>query len=109
MSEWKSFLKARIAQEQGEDEDALKTFDKLLRSNPTDPHLHASRSFALERLGRNDEAASSRIASVYSALGANLVGEADNPREWTKGLQGLAKGIEGFEKSGNLSATFVAW
>ncbi|WP_091993610.1 tetratricopeptide repeat protein [Paraburkholderia lycopersici] len=109
MQDWKVFLKARIEQEQGKDEEALHVFDDLLAKYPGDPHLSASRAFALQRLGRTDEAAAAHVAAKYAALGRTLVGNQDKPDLWTSQLSSVLTDVDNFEKSGKLAAALVAW
>jgi hypothetical protein len=109
VQDWKTFLKARITQEQGKDQDALKVFEQLLKSNPNNPHLISSRAFALQRLGREDEAAASRLEAKYAVLGTSLSGAADDPEVWTTQLKSLLGETEKFEASGSVTAGLVAW
>lgn len=109
IQDWKTFLRARIDQERGRDEQALGIFETLLRTYPDNPHLQASRSFALTRLRREPEAAASQIAAKYANLGRTLVGDKDNPEVWNNKLNMLLSDIEGFEKSGAMAAAAIAW
>ncbi len=109
VQDWKVFLRARIAQEQGNDQQALLAFETLNQKYPGDAHLAASRAFALQRLGRNDEAAAASIAAKYAVLGRTLVGEQDKSEEWTNQLNVVLGEVEDFEKSGKLAATLIAW
>ena len=43
--EWKSFLGARITQENGDDGKALEIFDELLKLHPTNPSKLATLNF----------------------------------------------------------------
>lgn len=107
--QWKSFLNARILQEQGKDAEALEMFDKLLAANPSSTHLQSSRAFALERLNRRGDAASARIAAAYSKTAASLSGEADKPEAWTSELTNLLNEVQQLEKGRSISAALVAW
>lgn len=109
IQDWKSFLKARIEQEQGKDHQALRTFESLLEKYPGNAHLASSRAFALQRLGRTDDAAAASVAAKYAALGRSLVGELDKPEAWTSQLSSVVNELEEFEKSGRLAATLIAW
>lgn len=109
IQEWRVFLKARIEQEQGRDEQALHVFDSLLQKHPRNPHLAASRAFALARLGRDTEATAATVAVRYAALGRALVGDQDKPEVWTSELHALLSEMDDFAKSGRLAATLVAW
>jgi len=109
LPEWKRFLKARIAQEQGKDQEALKTFEDLLAAHPNNAHLISSRAFALQRVGRDDEAAANRIEAKYATLGKSLVGEADDPEVWTAKLKSLLGDTEKFETSGTIASTLIVW
>jgi Flp pilus assembly protein TadD len=107
--QWKSFLNARILQEQGKDAEALDIFDKLLAANPANPHLRSSKAFALERLNRRTDAVAARIASAYSKAAAALSGDADRPENWTAELNNLLNEVQGVEKGRAISAALVAW
>ena len=109
LADWRRFLKARIQQEQGKDAEALKTFDELLASNPNNPHLISSRAFALQRLGRDDEAAAHRIEAKYAVLGNSLVGDADDPEVWAAQLKALLGESERFETTGAIGSTLIVW
>jgi predicted Zn-dependent protease len=109
VSDWKSFLEARIEQEQGKDESALARFESLLGRYPDNPHLLASRTFALQRLGRAEEAAASQIAAKYAELGRTLVGEKDQPEVWTSQLQATISELDDFQKSGKIASVLMAW
>ncbi len=109
VQDWKVFLRARIEQEQGKDQEALLTFEALHQKYPGDAHLAASRAFSLQRLGRTDEAAAASIAAKYAVLGRTLVGDRDESEEWTNQLNAVLGEVEDFEKSGKLAATLIAW
>jgi predicted Zn-dependent protease len=105
---WRTFLKARITQEQGKDQEALKVFDELLLAYPDNPHLLASRAAALQRLGREDEAIAGRIAAKYASAAKTLVGPADTPEAWVSRLKNMQADLDRFESSGAI-ASAVAW
>jgi len=107
--QWKTFLNARLLQEQGKDADALEAFDKLLSANPTSAHLQSSRAYALERLNRRGEAASARIAAAYSKTAAALIGDADKPDAWTAELNTLLNEVQQLEKGRSISTVMIAW
>jgi hypothetical protein len=110
VSDWKTFLKARLLQEQGDDKQALSIFDDLLAKYPEDKHVKSSRAFALERLGRGDEAAATRIAVKYADLGRTLVGKSDKPEVWAEEINGILKDIESADVKGVATASaLVAW
>jgi hypothetical protein len=109
IQDWKVFLKARIEQEQGKDDQALRVFDSLLTKYPANQHLAASRSYALQRLNRGGEAAAALIAAKYAALGRMLVGDQDRPELWTSQLHSTLADVDEFERSGRLAAAVVAW
>ncbi len=109
VQEWKTFLKARIVQEKGKDAEALPVFDRLLAQHPNDPHLQSSRAFALQRLGRAEEAVASRIAARYSVLGNSLTGPADEPDVWITNLKDVLDDADEFEQAGGIAASLVAW
>jgi hypothetical protein len=107
--DWKTFLEARIQQENGADEQALKVFEALLAAHPDDRHLQASRAFALERLGRAEEAVADRISAKYTELGRTLVGSKDKPDVWTEQLQSLVGDIDQASTNKIAAAALMAW
>ena len=109
VNDWKLFLEARIEQEQGKDASALARFESLLDRYPDNPHLLASRTFALQRLGRADEAVASQIAAKYAELGRTLVGERDRPEVWTSQLHATVSELDEFQKSGKVASVLMAW
>lgn len=109
LAEWKTFLSARVLQEQGSDQEALKVFDELLLAHPDNPHLLAARSFALQRLGQPDAAEATRIASTYAELGRTLVGPKDDPKVWTDQLKALLGDTEKLDSTKMLASAFVVW
>jgi Flp pilus assembly protein TadD len=109
VEEWKVFLKARMAQEAGNDQEALTAFDQLLEARPDNPHLMSSRAFALQRLGRKDEAAANHIAAKYAVMSQSLTAAADKPEAWTSGLKSLLANVEKLDSGAALSAVMVAW
>ena len=108
-SDWRTFLKARILQEEGKDAEALTVFDQLLATYPDDAHLNSSCAFALERLGRSGEAVAGRIAVKYTELGKRLSGPADKPADWTNELSSLVGSIQDFDARGAAPAVLLAW
>lgn len=109
LSDWRTFLKARIDQEEGNDEQALKVFERLLALNPNNQHVVSSRAFALERLGRADEAIADRIAVKYADIGKTLIGPADKPDVWTRQLSGLLDDADSTERNNMVASALVAW
>jgi hypothetical protein len=107
-SDWKTFLEARIAQENGDDQAALRVFEDLLKIYPDNDHLQSSRAFALERLGRGEEALADRIAVKYADLGRSLIGPADRPEVWTRELTSLLEAAERGKDQAAVSP-LVAW
>jgi hypothetical protein len=108
VDEWRTFLKARIKQEQGHDADALPVFESLLVFHPRNPHLLASRTFALARLKQGENAAASVIEAEYSQAGQTLVGANDKPDQWEAKLNSLLTQLEQYEKSNFQAASMVA-
>lgn len=109
-TDWKAFLNARIIQEKGDDEKALKTFEGLLEKYPHNQHLKSSRAFALERLNRGVEALADRISAKYAEIGRQLTGDADKPEAWNAELSEILENVERAEDGISLSAgAFVAW
>ncbi len=109
IDQWKTFLNARVSQEQGRDAEALEMFDRLLAANPNNPHVQASRAFALERLNRKGDALAARIGAAYAKAAAALSGEADRPETWTSELSSLLNEVQQVEKGRSISAAMVAW
>ncbi len=107
--QWKSFLNARLLQEQGKDAEALEVFEKLLAANPASAHLQSSKAFALDRLNRKSDAAAARIGAAYSKAAAALSGNADKPDSWTAELTNLLNEVQQVEKGRSISAAMVAW
>lgn len=109
-ADWKVFLKARIAQEKGDDKSALKTFEGLLEKYPLNQHLRSSRAFALERLDRGVEALADRISAKYADIGRQLTGDSDKPEAWNAELSEILENVERTEGGISVSAgAFVAW
>jgi hypothetical protein len=99
VGEWKTFLQARIKQEQGKDSDALPIFESLLAAHPHNVHLLASRAYALSRLKRGEDATASIIDAEYSQAGQTLVGSKDRPDLWGEKLTTLLGQIDQVEKT----------
>lgn len=91
---WKIFLAGRIAQEQGNEEDALASFERALQIEPDNPHFLNSKSIALTNLKRDGEALATHIAKGYAVLANTYIGENDKPEPWVKGLQNLLREAE---------------
>ncbi|MDH6291951.1 hypothetical protein [Rhodococcus opacus] len=111
LEDWRTFLEARIEQERGNDEQALAVFDQLSETYPNDSHLSASRAYALQRLGRTQEAASSRLAARYASLGQALVGPNDKPDLWISALQDVLNEVDQPVQAAGLpsSPAMVVW
>jgi len=107
--EWKSFLGARITQENGDDGKALEIFDELLKLHPTNPHLLGARAFALQRLGRKEDAIAAQLESSYSELGKSLTGTRDVPEVWTARLKSLLEETEAPEALMAAGGATIAW
>lgn len=107
--EWKTFLQARISQEQGRDAEALPIFERLLAAHPRNVHLLASRTFALARLNRGSEAATAKISAEYSDLGSTLVGPNDKPDAWIAKLTSMVSEMEQVQTRGFAAQTMAAW
>jgi predicted Zn-dependent protease len=104
VADWTTFLRARIEQERGQDAQALSVFERLLEKYPNDPHLNSSRAFALQRLGREQEAIASSIAARYTSLGQALVGPNDTPDVWISALQDVVEELERPERAAEAAA-----
>jgi hypothetical protein len=98
VGEWRTFLQARIRQEQGKDADALPVFESLLAAHPRNPHLLASRTFALARMRQGEDAAASHIDSEYTQAGQTLVGDNDKPDQWEAKLTSLLEKLDQGER-----------
>ncbi len=105
---WKNFLKGRILQEQGNNEKALEYIDKALAINPNNAHYLNAKVFALQSLGRSDNAMAASIASKYEALAKKYVGKADKPGPWIEGLEEISANIDDFEEKAE-EAIKVVW
>lgn len=95
---WKTFLRGRIAQEQGNDEEALALIGSALQLEPENRHFIVARTISLSRLGRNTESLTSTIVAQYGELARSLSGEKDQPKPWIEGLQNLLELAEGGRK-----------
>ena len=94
---WKVFLKGRIAQEQGKNEESVRAFDKALALIPGNRHFLNAKSIALAALNRPEEAMAARIAAGYSELSQKCSGNNDKPDPWVKGLEELLEEAESVE------------
>jgi hypothetical protein len=110
IDDWRTFLQARITQEQGRDAEALPIFERLLAAHPKNPHLLASRTYALARLNRGGEAALSKIDTDYTEAGRTLVGTNDKPEAWISRLSSLLSELDQSQTRGFVAAgAMVAW
>jgi hypothetical protein len=109
LDQWKTFLRARLAQESGKDAEALEVFERLVAANPGNAHLQSSRAFALERLNRGQDAAGARIGAAYARAAASLTGSADKPENWTAELNALINEVDVATQGRGVSASLVAW
>lgn len=100
---WKVFLRARIAQEQGNDEESLKLLETALKTEPENRHFLVAQAIGLSRLGRNTESLTSTIVAKYGELAKNLSGENDKPGPWVKELQVLLDNAEGVAEAVDFS------
>ncbi len=107
--EWRTFLEARIQQENGNDAEALDVFESLYRRHPGNPHLKASRAYALQRLGRASEADLIRIDAEYSEAGRTLIGERDEPEAWISRLSSLVESLDKGVSKSLVSSSMVDW
>ena len=108
---WRTFLNARIAQEQGKDEEALPAFEKVLQADSTNPQFINSKTIALRRLNRNDEAFVNHMKARYAELAKTYVGEHDRPKPWIEGLTAILDEIRNYERAGGAEDLLasVAW
>ena len=107
--EWKTFLQARITQEQGRDSEALPIFERLLDAHPRNAHLLASRTFALARLNRASEAATAKISADYADAGRALVGANDKPDVWIGKLTSMLSEMDQVQTRGFAAQMMAAW
>lgn len=91
---WKTFLKGRIAQEEGKNETALDLFESALKIDPDNTSFLKARSNAEAQLNMTGEAIVDRIRSEYSELAKKYVGESDKLGPWIEGLKELQKKAE---------------
>ncbi|HLX52656.1 MAG TPA: tetratricopeptide repeat protein [Aquella sp.] len=82
-------MQARILQENGNDAQALDIFEKLISQYPENEHFQAAKTFALLRLGKIEDAASSNINRAYTEIGKKLTGANDKPEVWINELNTL--------------------
>ncbi|MEY2423035.1 MAG: hypothetical protein QOI95_3102 [Acidimicrobiaceae bacterium] len=99
---WKSFLRGRIAQEQGNAEEASKLIGDALAVEPGNSSFRKAQAFALEAQKRGTEAGDLRIAAAYEAVAQRLSGANDRPEAWIDELQALQRQLD----SGQVS---VVW
>jgi hypothetical protein len=88
---WKTFLKGRIMQEEGQNDAAQSLFDDALKSDPDNTFFLKARSIAFAHLNMPEEAIVDHLRSEYAKLAKQCVGENDKPDLWVKGLQDLQK------------------
>jgi Flp pilus assembly protein TadD len=103
---WKMFLKGRIAQEQGRNQEAIEAFDIALTYDPDNRHFLNAKSIAYGALDRPDQATATQVAAGYAELAKSCSGEADKPEPWIRGLETLLRDAENAEKTG---AAAVVW
>lgn len=107
---WKTFLRGRISEEQGDHEAALRAYDTALEREPGNEAFQRARANALSALGKSDDVVATRIAKQYEYLAAQLTGPDDEPEAWIQSLERLlrtADSAEALEISGQ--ARMVAW
>ena len=102
---WRLFLRGRIAQEQGKNEEALNLLDAALKVEPENRHFLTARAAALGQMGRDSAALTTSVATRYGELARTLSGEKDQPGPWLQGLQTLLKDIEEMKAP----TRFIAW
>ncbi|MCW5633691.1 MAG: tetratricopeptide repeat protein [Rubrivivax sp.] len=88
-------LAARLHEDAGQLEDALRTLDAALREAPDKPALHHNRGVLLHRLGRHAEALAAHERALALGLGRGA-GEAAAGAHYNHGnvLQALGRGEE---------------
>ena len=91
---WKIFLKGRILQEEGKDNEALKYFEEASKIEPNNSQFLNAKAFALQNLKRTDEALLNIVKSQYSKLATKLVEKNDKPEQWLEGLNEIVNNIE---------------
>jgi len=107
---WKTFLRGRIAEEQGDRGAALAAYEKALEADPNNEAFQRARGNVLSAEGSPDQAAVARIARQYEHLAAQLTGPDDEPEAWIESLDRLLKAAESPEEL-NLAgqAGMVVW
>ena len=107
---WKIFLKGRIAQEQGKEQEALEAFDEALRTDPKNPYFLNSKTIALRNLKRPDDALLAQVRKAYGELATRHTGENDKPGPWIEGLRSLLGEVESQKKADESAlVASVAW
>jgi len=106
---WKIFLKGRINQEKGSDEEALKSIEKALKIYPDNPHFLNAKANALNNLKNHQEALIAKIDAGYKKLAQSLVGDNDQPRPWINGLEKIHKMINDFEEDVKSIMIHINW
>jgi len=96
---WKIFLKGRIQQEKGENEEALKHFDQALKFEPDNEYFLNAKCIALASLNRHQEVPIAvYMRKGYSELAKTFIGKLDTPDFWIAGLTQLMQKAEALEK-----------
>ena len=99
LAAWKSYLRGRIAQEQGQDDQALRAFEQALLIDPNNVSFLNSKSIALQRLNRRDDAVAAQIEKSYRALASELGGDNDKPEAWIAGLNSVLEELQDLENA----------
>lgn len=105
MEAWKSFIKGRMAIENGDVDGGLKAINDAMKLDPSEPIFARSRDVA-EGLARrsSEDTAANELASEYNRIAKANTGVNDKSDVWLKDLQGLLDKAED-----RVSAFAVAW
>jgi len=104
---WKGFLRGRIAQERGDNKEALECFESALEVDPRNSFFLNAKSAALRALDRPDDAAVARVTTRYGELAKDLVGGKDKPGPWIKGLEEILDEVKRLEE--DVESVTVVW
>jgi tetratricopeptide (TPR) repeat protein len=105
---WKFFLKGRLAQEKGNNDEALKAFEDALKHDPSNHSFLNAKAIALNALNRPMEALATGIQNSYEELAKKYVGVNDKPELWIEGLQKLISDVDkGI--AGKVGISAVCW
>jgi tetratricopeptide (TPR) repeat protein len=105
---WKVFLKGRILQEQGNNQEALGFYEKALAIDPNNASFLNAKAAALRAMGKGVEGTIARVKSQYRQLADTLVADKDKPEDWIRGLESISGEVDRVESVAP-EAIGVAW